>query len=181
MLSNTNNSIQYYSFVYKQLNGFKCSKWLNSSIWTIDGTPISTTTSGQSGPGAKGNKGVFYIPQNSRTGTSPSDGLVSHLGHSLGERVSYPSSVIQSAYSLSWQSKRRNNNNNNNNNNTDHWILTRPHVNYQEEKNLLCHGFCILMDHRMKIKESKNIDNYIDLARELEKQEHESYSDTNCS
>ena len=40
---------------------------------------------GQSGPVSDGNKGVLRIPQSSSiTGTSPSDCLVSYLGHSLG-------------------------------------------------------------------------------------------------
>ncbi len=53
---------------------------------------------GQSGPGSNGNKGVLRIPQSSNTaGTSPSDCLVSHLGHSLAG--SYPSAEMQSVYS----------------------------------------------------------------------------------
>ena len=39
---------------------------------------------GQSGPGSNSNEGVLRIPQSpSITGTSPSDCLVSYLGHSL--------------------------------------------------------------------------------------------------
>ena len=42
------------------------------------------TTSGQSGPGSNGNKGVPRIPQSSsNTGTLPSDCLVSYPGHLL--------------------------------------------------------------------------------------------------
>ena len=37
----------------------------NSSIWTIDGTQSSATTSGQSGPGSNCNEGVLHIPQSS--------------------------------------------------------------------------------------------------------------------
>ena len=40
------------------------SKWLNSSIWTIDGT-LNTS---QSEPGSNGNDGVFHNPQSSKTG-----------------------------------------------------------------------------------------------------------------
>ena len=58
-------------------------KWLNSSIWAIDGTLTDTTTSGQSGPGSNGNEGVLYIPQRTKTEPSPSDRLVLHPGHSL--------------------------------------------------------------------------------------------------
>ena len=37
-----------------------------------------------SGPGSDDNEGVLHIPQSSMiTGTSPSDCLVSYLGHSL--------------------------------------------------------------------------------------------------
>ena len=44
-----------------------------------------TTTPGQSGPASNGNKGVLRIPRSpSITVTSPSDCLVSYLGHSLG-------------------------------------------------------------------------------------------------
>ena len=48
-------------------------KWLNSSIWPMDGTQIGTTALGQSGPGSNGNERVLPIPHNSRTGTSPSE------------------------------------------------------------------------------------------------------------
>ena len=52
-----------------------------------DRTLLGATTLGQSGPGRNGNEGVLCIPQSSsNTGTSPSDRLVSYLGHSL-ERV----------------------------------------------------------------------------------------------
>ena len=44
-----------------------------------------TTIPGQRGPGSDGNEGVLRIPQSSSiAGTSPSDCLVSYLGHSLG-------------------------------------------------------------------------------------------------
>ena len=57
------------------------------------------TIPGQSGLGSNGNEGVLHIPQSSSiTGTSPSDCLVSYLGHSLG--ASYPSTKVQSVYSI---------------------------------------------------------------------------------
>ena len=58
--------------------------------------------SDQNGPGNNGNEGVLYIPQSSRTRASPSDGLVSYPGHSLGR--SYPSAKVQSVYftALMW-------------------------------------------------------------------------------
>ena len=51
------------SFVCTQLNGFNYDKWLNSSIWPINGNLTDTTTPGQSGPKSKGNEGVLHIPQ----------------------------------------------------------------------------------------------------------------------
>ena len=41
--------------------------------------------------------------------------------------------------------------------------------------------FVIPVDHRMKIKESKKIDKYLDLVRVKNSGEHESDSDSNCS
>ena len=55
----------------------------NSSIWLIDRTQSDATTPGQSGPGNNGNEGVLHIPQNSKTGASPSNGLMSYPGHLL--------------------------------------------------------------------------------------------------
>ena len=50
----------------------------------MDSALSGATTPGQSGPGSNVNKGVLYILQSSSiTGTSPSDCLVSYLGHSL--------------------------------------------------------------------------------------------------
>ena len=57
---------------------------LNSSIWPIDRTFSCATILGQSGPGSNGNKGVFHIPQSSKTGATSSDCLMSYAGHSLG-------------------------------------------------------------------------------------------------
>ena len=69
-----------------------------SSIWPIGWTLSGATTEGQSGPGSNGNEEVLHIPQSSSiSGTSPSNYLVSYLGHSLGE--SYLSAKIQSVYS----------------------------------------------------------------------------------
>ena len=51
-----------------------------------------------SGPGSNCNKGVLRIPHRSSiTEASPSDCLVSYLGHALGE--SYLSAEMQSVYS----------------------------------------------------------------------------------
>ena len=58
------------------------------------------TTPGQSGPGSDGNEIYLHFHQTSNiTWTSPSDCLVSYLGHSLG--VTYPSVEKQSVYSTS--------------------------------------------------------------------------------
>ena len=84
LLFNANNSIQHHSFICTQLNGFKYRKWLSISVWSIGRILTSATTPGQSGPRSNINKGVLHIPQSYRAGTSPSDGLVSYLGHSLG-------------------------------------------------------------------------------------------------
>ena len=61
-------------------------------------TLSGATTLGQSRPGSDGNERVLHIPQTSSIiGTSPSDYLVSYLGHSLWR--SYPSAEVQSVYS----------------------------------------------------------------------------------
>ena len=65
------------SFVCTLLNGCKFSKWLNSSIWSIDWTLWVTTTPGQSWPDNNGNEGLLHISWSSRIAISPSDGLVS--------------------------------------------------------------------------------------------------------
>ena len=54
------------------------------TIWPIDWTLSGATTPDQSGPGSDGNEGVLRIPKSSSiTEASPSDCLVSYLGHSL--------------------------------------------------------------------------------------------------
>ena len=69
-----------------------------SSIWPINRTLLGVTTQSLGGPGSDGNKRIIHIPKRSRiTGTSPSDCLVSYLGHWL--RKSYPSAEIYSVYS----------------------------------------------------------------------------------
>ena len=69
----------------------------NSSIWPIDKTLSGATTLGYSGPGSNGNEEVLHIPQSSKTGASPSEGLILYPGYSLEE--SYPSAEMQSVYS----------------------------------------------------------------------------------
>ena len=70
MICNAEFLTSQSSFVCTQLNAFKYSEWLNSSICLIGGTLTSTTTLGQSEPGSNSNEGVFHILQSSRTGAS---------------------------------------------------------------------------------------------------------------
>ena len=49
----------------------------NSSIWPIDRILSAATTPGQSGTGSHGNEEVPHIPPNPKTGSSPSDVLMS--------------------------------------------------------------------------------------------------------
>ena len=65
----------------------------------MDRTLSGATTPGQSELGSDSNKGILRIPQSSSiTGTSPSNCLVSYLGHSFGG--TYPSAEKQSLYSI---------------------------------------------------------------------------------
>ena len=60
-------------------------KYAVSYIQHKDRALSGATIVGQIGPGSNGNEGILRIPQNSSiTVTSPSDCLVSYLGHSLG-------------------------------------------------------------------------------------------------
>ena len=62
LLANANSSVQYESFARTQLNGSKYKKWLNFSIWPIDGILTDTNTPGQSGPWSNYNERVLHIP-----------------------------------------------------------------------------------------------------------------------
>ena len=46
----------------------KYRKWLNDSIWPLDGILIGATTMSQSGPGSNGNEEVLLIPKSSILG-----------------------------------------------------------------------------------------------------------------
>ena len=79
-------------FVYTQLNVkrvlFQAIQFSLSTpfscIWLIDRILSGAINPGQSGPGGDGNEGVLWIPQcSSITEASPSDCIVSHLGHPL--------------------------------------------------------------------------------------------------
>ena len=70
----------------------------NSSIWPIERALSGAKTAGQSGPGSNGNKGVLHIPQISKTGASPLDGLMPYPENLFGGR-SYSSAEMQLVYS----------------------------------------------------------------------------------
>ena len=112
LLCITNNSIKQ-SFVEPQLNDqiilfltiqFSISHLsaLSLNVKQLNLTPIDRTISGvtnlgQSGPGINGNAVVLCIPQiSSIYGASPSDSLVSCLGHSL--EGSYLSTEMHSIF-----------------------------------------------------------------------------------
>ena len=75
-------------------------KWWSSYIWPIGGNQTGFTTSVQCGPGSNGNKGVNHILLCSRTGVSPSEGLILYAEHSLVVGRCYHSTEMQTAYSL---------------------------------------------------------------------------------
>ena len=81
-----------------KLNSFNYTKWLNISIWPINGTRTGANTPGQNEAGSNCNERVRYIPQSSKTETSPTDCLVSYPEQSLVEG-SYLSAEMQSVYS----------------------------------------------------------------------------------
>ena len=70
---------------------------LNNSISPIDRTLSGATNLNQSRPNINGNEKVLHNPQSSKTGTSPSDCLMSYPGHSLSltSLQSYSQSIIQ--------------------------------------------------------------------------------------
>ena len=69
-------------------------KWLNSSIWPINGILTGATTPGQSEPKSNGNESVLHITQSFRTEASPLDCLLSYTGHLWREGLT----PLQSAY-----------------------------------------------------------------------------------
>ena len=72
----------------------------SGSIWLINRILLGATTPDLSGPWSDGKKGVLCVPQSSSiTGTSPSDCLVSYVGHSFEGGESHPSAEMQSEYS----------------------------------------------------------------------------------
>ena len=74
---NTNRLIQQ-AFICTQLNG------------TIDRTLTSSHTPGQSGPGCNANEWILHIPQSTKNGALPSDGLVSYPEHTWSKGLITP-------------------------------------------------------------------------------------------
>ena len=73
---------------------------LNNSIWPIDRTLLSATTSGQNRPGSDGNDRVLRVPQSfSFTEASPWDYLMSYNMTLIGVERPYSSEEIQSMHS----------------------------------------------------------------------------------
>ena len=86
----------------KTVNAKQRSILFNPKIGPLWGA----TTPGRSGPGRNGNKGLLRIPQSSSIdGTSPSDCLVSYLGHSLGGFLPLCREAVGVFYSPSWLGK----------------------------------------------------------------------------
>ena len=74
--------IQFNTIIFcKALNVFKHNKWLNTSIWRIDGTLTGTTTLDQSVPSSNENKTLLHILQRPWSGAFSSD--VCHVPENL--------------------------------------------------------------------------------------------------
>ena len=93
MLFNISNSI-YQVFLIQTiwiwLYGFKypiimLSKWLNSSIWPIDGTLTGITNPDQSGPESNGNEAVIHILQT--PSASPSGAVYISGSHMICKNI----------------------------------------------------------------------------------------------
>ena len=75
------NGFKYFNSpleILFNINGFKSSKWLNSSIWPIDGTLTGATSPDQSETRSNSNEGVLCTCQSSRTRVSPSNAVRCH-------------------------------------------------------------------------------------------------------
>ena len=97
LLCVTDNLIKHQSFIYTQSNDptflFQAVQFSISHLFVLSlnvkqfylthRTLSSAITPGQSRPRSNGIERVLHIPQSSRTGASPSDWLVSYLGHIL--------------------------------------------------------------------------------------------------
>ena len=94
--------------VCTQLNGFKYSKWLNSSSRPLDGTLTDITNPSQSGQGSISHNGVLNILQSSRTGDLKVNGLILYSGHSfrVGLQISVffvPADIIKNKYFFGYE------------------------------------------------------------------------------
>ena len=69
------------------------------SLWLIDRILSGATTPSQCGLGSNDNEGVQHIPQTSKAGALPSDGLMSYVGNSL-VGVSCTFGEMQLVYSI---------------------------------------------------------------------------------
>ena len=88
------------------------NKWTNSSIWPIDVTRTHTTILGQSGQECNSKEEVLHLPESSRTGASPSDGLLSYQDHSLGRVLPLSRNAVGVFYSPQPTGLTRNKNKN---------------------------------------------------------------------
>ena len=69
------DNLMVYALLFFVSSLLKSRKWLNSSIWTIDGTLTGTTSLGQSEPRGNAHEEVLLNPQSSRTGALLSDAV----------------------------------------------------------------------------------------------------------
>ena len=69
----------------------------------MDRTLQGATSPEETGPGSNGNQGELHIPQISKAGASPSDGLIPYPEHSMGSGVSLLCrDAVGVFYSPSW-------------------------------------------------------------------------------
>ena len=71
----------------------------------IDMASSDATTPGQSGHCSNGNEGIFHIPQSSKAGALPSDGLMSFPGHLLEGSCRYAVGVFYSPKQLGYANR----------------------------------------------------------------------------
>ena len=74
-------------------------------IWPIDRSLSGATTPGQSKPERNSNEGVLHIPQISKAGVSPLDGLMLYSGHLLGGSHSAEMQLVYSTAPADWAEK----------------------------------------------------------------------------
>ena len=95
VISITNDSIEYQSFVYIQLND-KTVLFQTVQFDPIERTLSGASTPGSKGPGSDNNERILRIPQSSSiTGALPLECLVSYPGLLLVVVGSYPPAEMQ--------------------------------------------------------------------------------------